>query len=367
MALDGFTPDALIERLGWRPPYILNSMISTDQFIPFTAPSKNRAQTSSSLQILDTLPVELLGMICGSLDFRSLLRFMRVCRQAKRMVDSLPSYQLVMKHASSALMALCLTELIAFPALATIHTALVSDRCVSCRKYAAFLFLPTCERCCYECLHKKPSLRVIRRSMAAFYFGLSAEDLGRLPTMVSIPGRYAVGHVVWHEDSFRLVSLKQAYALCLAIHVPQKTTEGAGVPRDAPPALQVQHAQLHQPRFTQWVLGLESASRPDDRFCGMASMPFPSLQPNGELENGLWCGGCRINSDNYNLTPAPDNYSQHLLPWQLELLEAEYQARSRSEFLEHVRDCKGASDLLQEPARLLPWVTSVDGMGNRER
>lgn len=349
MALDGFTPDAIIERLSWRPAYILNSMITISKRIRSRALPRTLA--SSSIGSLDTLPAELLHIILNSLDFQSLLRFARACHQAKTRVESLLSYQHMMKHAPTVLIALSQTKLITFHAAGTIHAAFLSDKCVSCQIYAAFLFLPTCKRCCYECLSSERSLRVITIRMAEVCFGVSRKDLAQIPTMFSIPGRYAVGHVVPHQKRVKLVSLKQAQKLGISVHGSQEAMESVGVSRDAPKIKNVRHRQR---RLAQWIAGSNSADRQNDEFCGVASISFPSLRPKGEVENGLWCGGCRINSENYSSTIGMDIDARMKA-----LLEKEHQARSRSEFLEHIRDCAGASDLLLEPGRLSPWEKST--------
>lgn len=83
-----FTPDAVIERVSWRPAYILDAMIS----IPDELPKPTilaRTPTSFSLGLLDTLPIELLYNILNSSDFQSLSRFARVSHGAKILVESL--------------------------------------------------------------------------------------------------------------------------------------------------------------------------------------------------------------------------------------------------------------------------------------
>lgn len=348
MALNTLTPDALIARLSWRPPYIMNSMISIPE--PIKSIALPRTLASSSIGPLDTLPTELLHIIFSSLDFQSLSRFTRVSHQAKITVESLPSYQRMMKHASTALIALSRTKLIKFHTAAAIYAALLADKCVSCQKYAAFLFLPTCERCCYECLHAERSLRVITIRMAGICFGISPKGLGQISIMLNIPVRYLVGHSVTRRKRVRLVSLKQAEELGISVHGSREAMERVGVLKHA------SNLSLRQLLLAQWLTGSRSADPPDDDFCGMASIIFPSLRPNGELENGLWCGGCRIHMENYHRTGELDSDTQLLFSGRhpSRLLSAmEHQARSKSEFLEHTRDCKGATDLLQHPERLL--------------
>ena len=77
---------------------------------------------SSSLGLLGVLPIELLRLVLNSSDFQRLSRFARVCHQAKTLVESLLSYQDIMKHAFTALFALSLSKLITFHTAATNRT-----------------------------------------------------------------------------------------------------------------------------------------------------------------------------------------------------------------------------------------------------
>lgn len=254
MDLDTFTPDALIERVSWRPAYILDSMIS----IPTTIKLRllPRTLAASSIGSLDTLPTEVLHIICNSLDFQSLSRCKRVCHRANALVESLASYNLIMKHASTALIALGRTKLITSHTAATLHAAFVSDRCVTCQQYAAFLFLPTCERCCYYCLERERSLRVITIPMARICFGLSQLDLGQIPNMCTLPGRYAVRHILQHRKRVKLISVKQAERLGIAIHGSREAMESAGISRDATKVKYMRNSQL---RLYQWLVGSDHA------------------------------------------------------------------------------------------------------------
>ncbi|KAG9228341.1 hypothetical protein BJ875DRAFT_489968 [Amylocarpus encephaloides] len=256
MDLDDYTTDVLIERVSWRPRYILNSMVTIrDAIRPVFVP---RIPGSSNIGLLSTLPPELLNIVFELLDFWSLSRFARVCHQGKATVESLPAYRDLIKHAFTTLAAFGRTELITFHSAASIYTALLSEKCVACEQFAPFLFLPTSERCCYECLHRDRSLRVISSGMVRKCFGLMPKDLRRIPSMLSIPGTYsakALG-VAQHgsaEVMEHFVSLQNAGKL---------TTN-----------------EMHDVR---WLTGHPStigsdANVPADRFCGMASTGFPAF------------------------------------------------------------------------------------------
>ena len=340
-SIDSLTPDDLVARLSWRPDFILNSMISIPE--PIKSTVFPASPISSSIGSLDTLPTDLLHKIFNLLDFRSLSRFLRVSHRAKTVIESLPSYLHITKHASTTLAALTRTELITYHNAATLHTALLAEKCICCQKYGAYLFLPTCERCCYRCLHKDNSFRVISVPIAKACYGLSQTDLQQLPTMLNLRGRHSMGQVSTRRRKVRLVSLKQVKALDLSIHGSQEVTNSLSA------------------TDSNWTAeGLASSKAVfhiDDIYAGMASIPFPSLQPNSVLESGLCCGGCKVYFEDHYLHCALDRktYTETFISgtWPISVhMEMVQEMRSRSEFLAHIKDCEGAKILFQDPARL---------------
>jgi len=260
-----------------------------------------RISGSSGIGLLDTLPLELLHIVLEVLDFRSLSRFTRVCRQGKSIVESLPAYRDLIKYAFTALVALSRTDLIIHHSAASIHKALLSKKCVACDEFAPFLYLPTSERCCYECLHRDRSLRLITSGTARKCFGLTPKALRLIPSMVSIPGTYSVGHSITHRKRIRLYSLKQSKVLGVAQHGSVEAMEGFVTSQN------IGKLTARDKLKVRWLTGHPStigsdSNVPSDRFCGMASTVFPALQPNDVLEKGLWCLGCRVNFLNYQRT-----------------------------------------------------------------
>ena len=81
MPIDDLNPEILVERLSWRPDYLLNSMIKVDESIRPTV--FRRTPVSSSIGSLDALPTELLYLVFNLLDFRSLVHFACTSHRAK--------------------------------------------------------------------------------------------------------------------------------------------------------------------------------------------------------------------------------------------------------------------------------------------
>ena len=162
MSCGQFSPQELTSCLSHRPRYTLNGMISIS--VSAAEPSAIQGDSSSSsIGLLDTLPLELLHSIFNMLDFRSLSRLSLVSIRGKVLIKSPPTYQNLIEHALRALTALCQTRIISLFSVVALHATLRSEQCISCGEYGAFLLLPTCERCCYECLCRNPSFGYCQR------------------------------------------------------------------------------------------------------------------------------------------------------------------------------------------------------------
>ena len=90
---------------------------------------------------------------------------------------------------------------------------------------------------------------------------------------------------------------------------------------------------LSNPLCTLPIMG----NFPIDGFCGMASIPFPFLLPNDVLNNGLSCRRCERTYERYRFDALAAN---------VVLMEMNYRARSRAGFLNHIRHCRGARELI---------------------
>jgi hypothetical protein len=113
---------------------------------------------NASLGKLDGLPIELLHNIFAMLDLQSLSRITQTCLRGIVTVQALPGYRDLIRHAPQAVAALGKTRLLGCHSTSELHAALRSTNCSSYGEYGPFLFMPTCERCCYECLWRNQSL-----------------------------------------------------------------------------------------------------------------------------------------------------------------------------------------------------------------
>ena len=401
MVQNDFSREQVISHLAHRPNYIIRSVIQVDETaklsftktrrvyrssspLPSPPPSSSSSSPSpltflpsfaSSIGELDILPLEVLHASLLYLDLQSLSRFLRVSRQAKAVVESLPVYRDLLLSAGHVFTVLKRTGVISLHSAATLHTALRSEQCVSCLEcYGPFLFLLSAERCCYTCMARNQSLWMIPLTIARECFHLRPRDLKKLPTLWSIPGTYSVEHSVSRKRAIRLTSVRAAKDLALRIHGSTaalalylaKNAHGLGA-ADANSNLdKTSNKRLY---YLRWLRaapmeplpagyenpGLTVGNVPNDRFCGMGCVAFPSLSKR-EVENGIWCRGCELTNNpfspqsRFNNRLASDSAPQGRKAHQY-LRDLQYRARSQTDFLEHAKCCYSAREVIESKYR----------------
>lgn len=312
----------------------------------------------SSLVALAILPVELLHEVLKQLDLRSITRFSRVSIRAMRAIQSFPAYRNLMSHAPHALEALSQTRMIRRHTLSQLNAVLRSEQCTICSAFGPYLHLLTCERFCWQCLERNQTTRVIPRETASEVFGLSGEQVRQLPAILTIPGTYGLTQTPY-AYRYKLVSVRAAIELAISVHgslesLSQAVRGQAFTGRNA-----------HEHRHLQKALDILASGKcdvlftlsehrdmfrlgPEDRYFGMALIPFPSLTRSQLVENGLFCKGCqwagskrRRLKDYVNSGMVPPGCGPH---WVRSGLR--WRAYSRAGFLEHIRHCYGVDQLI---------------------
>ncbi|KAF5702650.1 f-box domain-containing protein [Fusarium mundagurra] len=345
--------EALIPCASHGPRHLLEAMITIPDAQKPTRPTL--AERVSSLGILDRLPPEIIYMILGMLDMQSIASFARVSFRGNTYIKLLQAYRDLVAFAPQILMALGKVGLLSLHSITELHAALRKERCASCVEYGAFLFLPTCERCCWECLRHNPLLRVLLPKEAKRYFGLSERHIQQLPTISVIPGNYGISR----SPSPRycsLVSVRAAKERGLMVHGSVDQLSQAMMAKCKSGGLRVDGRFLQSDPVTsrnQDPLLLPSQGNiPTDKFFGMASIPFPSLSASGRLENGLWCRGCELTLHQYDNLRLPWRVLAALVPGNRDalrvLLGLERRARSTESFLEHIKHCYGIQQLVPQ-------------------
>lgn len=207
---------------------------------------------------LDKLALELQSSILVQLDLRTLTDFRRVNRRATKVVDSLPEYRLITRHSLASLRSILSIELGAFITLRDLLDALHANECEYCGKPAAYIYLLTCGRVCFDCLSTKKEYGPLVVEETEMYFGFPRALLEGLPTMKSVPGRFGFDDHS-HVRRRNLVDSLRAYNIGLAYHAERKTDHRRRVlpPSAKRPPLRIRPADVHARRafLRKLVLG----------------------------------------------------------------------------------------------------------------
>ncbi|KAI0483405.1 F-box domain-containing protein [Xylariaceae sp. FL0804] len=354
MSAHSLGPDELISRLSHRPRHLDRAMITIHH--PSKPPQCILAHRVSSLGTLSRLPPEIMSILLGMLDVQSIALFSCVSFHGNTFVRAQRAYRDLITFAPRALLALGKTGLASVHPVAKLQAVLRSDECASCNKYGAFLFLPTCERCCWECLRYNPSLRMIPPQDASRFFGLLARHRQQLSVLHVIPGQYSIAAIPAPENC-KLLSAKHARDMGLAVHgSAEKIALAMARKCRSINRLRGQFFQGDPAEFQgkDSLLLPNQGNIPTDEFFGMASLPFPSLSKSGEVEDGLWCRGCKFTLDRYDSLRLPQDAVAAVVPSdcgpQRVLLGLERRAWSKEAFLHHIKHCYGARQLVPELA-----------------
>ncbi|KAI0965519.1 hypothetical protein F4678DRAFT_476525 [Xylaria arbuscula] len=312
-----------------------------------------REPTYSSLGILEVMPTELLFSIIEFLDFRSLLCLMRVSSEWKMVVEALPAYAALTKHAQGELGTLGLTGIIKHHSASVLYRVLLSPKCVSCFEFAGFLFLPTCERICFACLLHNQAYWVLPMSMTEECFSLTKEQILTLPIVHAVPGAYFVGRSQQTQRwSGLMVSIKQAKLLANKVHGSSRMTAIKYI--ESKPYMrstmyqQFHHLSLKPPGRDLSRVPIKGVPMYDN-YCGTAAIRFPYVK-GGQVDNGRLCRGCEYISRNFDSLPIHVQ-EQTVPPGMNKTMPLQAMAtrlRTRGSFIDHISSCYGVKRLLAE-------------------
>ncbi|RBA20135.1 hypothetical protein FPRO05_08580 [Fusarium proliferatum] len=280
--------------------YDADSCKVIDHIIPARLSRVHPERSESGFGLLGTLPAELLLITLENLDFQSLPRLSRTCLRAKRVVENLVPYQQVLKHAPTVPTALITAGLVGHYPSSAVYRTLRTDRCVSCTDFGGFLYLPTCERVCFECLHRNRGLWMITIPMAKTYFSLTYKQVQTLPIMRIIPGTYCLRTLEkTHKKPFRLVSVKAAKSLAIEVHGSAENLAALFL-RLTRQGRQPNHvferyhkAPLEAPGCDMSTLPPQIPHIGSDPFAGVSSLRAPYITDTG-ADWGQLCKGCQI-------------------------------------------------------------------------
>lgn len=202
----------------------------------------------------------------------------------------------------------------------------------------------------------KPSLRVLSLQKARTYFGLKKSHVQRLPALHLIAGNYMFSHTV--KVPPQLVSTAAVKELGISVHGSPESLEDNLLRRLKSKSSRV-IGRFYQ-RASMTPLEEDLLSRPGQgniptsECFGMASTPFPCLQPSGGIEDGLWCKGCQLMAELYRARKLDPTTLARIVPhdWEPDrvLHGMSRRARSKAEFVDSwiiQRVAMGCGDLIQ--------------------
>ncbi|KAF4997519.1 hypothetical protein FDECE_12049 [Fusarium decemcellulare] len=286
--------DELIDKLTCTEELNIGSMIRGLPLPPKTS-SIRRSPTNSSMGRIDTLPPELLLLMLNLLDFRSLSRLSQASFKAKATVGSLPAYREMVEHAPDVLTALGRTRLLEYHPAALLRQTLRTD------------------------------------------------------------------HVMFHvsrRKKYRLVSVKQAKQLAIEVHGSAENVASL-MPTAFSPTMPEREfwtfKQFHEAPLEPPACDLSrkpgKSNIVEDGYGGMASIRMPSLSGTS-ADRGRLCKGCHFVDKLQSKGALPTAVLRRLVPEGVDprhpLLALITRLHSREGFLEHIKTCYGAYQLLAE-------------------
>ena len=306
----------------------------------------------SSAGAFDLLPFELIHRIFQYLDLPTLQNFGYTSIRGRLLLEALSNYRELVTYAPRSLACLKRTDQITLHSIAQVRDALTRPRCFTCSDFAPLLYMPTCDRCCLNCLFYKRSLRMLPLSNASLCFGLTLNESRNLLRLLSVPGTYGSPS---HNYPKRLLLVSAKHAHEAGVHKYSGINSMEDAVRQADARRAARHYQRcttssssnqdlrHPPRKPTYASQI--LSDPNDPYRFMGSTPMPWLSSSKEVQHGIWCLGCYYSwlgftshevhlGDKGSYEPG-DDLCQNIL-------RRERRAFDRVEFLEHVRHCSGA-------------------------
>ncbi|KAJ4253364.1 hypothetical protein NW762_010519 [Fusarium torreyae] len=137
---------------------------------------------TSRTGILGRLPAELVAIVASHMDIISFQHFRQVSRYARAVATGVPEYQQVLQHGLEGVKALLHGNEFSYK---TLYNVLITPNCELCGSFGGLLFLPTCTRCCFNCLKTAPELAILEKRLIDVWY----------PRMIQGPGGYQLSEV----------------------------------------------------------------------------------------------------------------------------------------------------------------------------
>ncbi|KAM5451785.1 hypothetical protein MaudCBS49596_003613 [Microsporum audouinii] len=369
----GWTRESLLSHLSYG--HLVEQEAVVPSLLPRRLDIKHRAASASTLE---SLPLEILHLICEKADLLSLLRLSRTSIRAREAITSFPAFAFLLAHASSTLKALSQTNLLPYHACIDIYAALRSRTCASCHAAPGiYFFLLDCQRVCFSCLRINPALWIIPLPFARRCFKLDLDYSTPSASLLQIPilqvrGKEACTSVQsarWLATSIH-GSMEEVYRLQAegGMHA-SSLMEGYLMQflRDAP----LQPFTPFMLSSTGWWEELSDFySTMLDELCitsrGCVASSLSLSVSDGTAttasveSDGLWCRGCSRMVSWYRQGRLGSEAASIIMPGVpqgFEMVEALYRRAScvwsRDRFWEHVASCYAVAEEMPEISRVM--------------
>jgi hypothetical protein len=107
------------------------------------------------------------------------------------LVESLPQYKAIRKHAYNALRGIIYIEAGQWTTCEMLYEKLCTAECEECGDFGGYLYILTCKRVCFLCLSEDKQYLPLRYRHAIRKLGLKRPILRTLPNMKCIRGTYS--------------------------------------------------------------------------------------------------------------------------------------------------------------------------------
>lgn len=283
---------------------------------------------------LARLPIELFHMVLRHLTLQDVLSLRQTQQAFNAQVLAYPPYRTLYNTVPELLGALFTIKLAQIYTSKQVAEATSIDRCVICHRFATFLFLPTLERGCAECLRSEINFRLIPAGAAQTLFSLPSHLVKTLPKMLTYPGTYGFNErKKWRRRRW-LLSAKHVINAAVSYH----GSNADSVLEQARRVCKVHREQRPSKRqAAEWAMALNFESG-NDPYSGVAVIYMPFLRQLTRLEQPMWCAGCERTFAEARLSSS-DYQGRIMAP----ILER--RAYTEAGLLAHSDDCPGARRL----------------------
>jgi hypothetical protein len=313
--------------------------------------------STSSVGAFNVLPLELLHSILAKSDFRSLVRFSRTNWRANNLVVELREYQQLTTHYPEILVAMQGDGTLEWHSIGTLYSAFRSADCVACGAWAPLLHVPTCQRYCYQCRYQGQVWSLPMELFEPF------EDIKIwLEAQKMLRGRNILfdGRIQLYLDRDQMMALAGQIdsSTEVAVAVANYTADGDDWHDREPPdiAAWLYLKDSHSPMLENFQELAEDADASTAILMWIHAhyqagrvlfRRLPHLDSAGRLEHGVFCCVCRAAA----VLVHDCRHANHFVSWSFprdhtKLCFAANRARTRADFVDHIKQCPGIQILM---------------------